>query len=141
MLIFTLTITLSMTLAFSLPEQANSKAKEMMVVSIPILHVESKLDSQEAVIIHLMEKIDNAGYDVYTNLYYDKNRNIQKAFIKIFNVDELNKNQLEVIIRHELGHALGLGHTNEKNDLMQPIIDMKHATISLLDLQTLARIY
>ncbi len=141
MLIFTLTVTLSMTPAFSLPEQANSKAKEMMVVPISILHVESKLDSQEAVIIHLMEKIDSAGYDVYTNLYYDKNWNIQKAFIKIFNADELNKNQLEVIIRHELGHVLGLGHTNEKNDLMQPIIDMKHATISLLDLQTLARIY
>lgn len=35
MLIFTLTVTLSMTPAFSLPEQANSKAKGMTVVSIP----------------------------------------------------------------------------------------------------------
>lgn len=116
-----------MTPAFSLPEQANSKAKEMVVVPISILHVESKLDSQEAIIIHLMEKIDNAGYDGHTNLYYDKNWNIQKVFIKIFNADELNENQLEVIIRHELGHVLGLGHTNEKNDLMQPIIDMRYA--------------
>ncbi len=35
MLIFTLAATLSMTPAFSVPEQANSKAKEMTVVSIP----------------------------------------------------------------------------------------------------------
>lgn len=110
-------------------------------ISIPTLHVESKLNSQEAIIIYLMDKIDSDGFDGYTNLYYDRNGNIQKAFIKIFNVDELNENQLEVIVRHELGHALGLGHTTEKNDLMRPIIDMKYAAISLLDLQTLARIY
>jgi len=35
MLIFTLAATLSITPAFSIPEQANSKAKEMTVVSIP----------------------------------------------------------------------------------------------------------
>ncbi len=110
-------------------------------VTIPILQVQSKLDSQDAIIIYLMEKIDINGYDGYTNLHYDKNGNIEKAFVKIFNVDELNENQLKAIVRHELGHALGLGHTNEKNDLMQSIIDMKHTAISLLDLQALARIY
>ena len=110
-------------------------------VTIPTLHVQSKLKSQESIIIYLMDKIDSGGYDGYTNLYYDKNGDIQKAFIKIFNVDELNEKQLEAIIRHELGHALGLGHTNEKNDLMQPIIDMRHTAISLLDLQAFVRIY
>lgn len=110
-------------------------------VTIPTLHVQSKLESQDAIIIYLMDKIDIDGYDGYTNLYYDKNGNIEKAFVKIFNVDELNENQLKTIVRHELGHALGLGHTNEKNDLMQSIIDMRHTGISLLNLQTLARIY
>lgn len=110
-------------------------------VTIPTLHVQSKLDSQDTIIIYLMDKIDTSGYDGYTNLYYDKNGNIEKAFVKIFNVDELNENQLKTIVRHELGHALGLGHTNEKNDLMQPIIDMRYTAISLLDLQALARIY
>lgn len=110
-------------------------------VTIPTLHVQSKLDSQDTIIIYLMDKIDTSGYDGYTNLYYDENGNIEKAFVKIFNVDELNENQLKTIVRHELGHALGLGHTNEKNDLMQSIIDMRHTAISLLDLQALARIY
>jgi len=110
-------------------------------VTIPTLHVQSKLDSQDTIIIYLMDKIDTSGYDGYTNLYYDENGNIEKAFVKIFNVDELNENQLKTIVRHEIGHALGLGHTNEKNDLMQSIIDMRHTAISLLDLQALARIY
>ena len=110
-------------------------------VTIPTLHVQSKLDSQDTIIIYLMDKIDTNGYDGYTNLYYDENGNIEKAFVKIFNVDELNENQLKTIVRHEIGHALGLGHTNEKNDLMQSIIDMRHTAISLLDLQALARIY
>lgn len=35
MLIFTLAATLSITPAFSVPEQASSKAKDMAVVSIP----------------------------------------------------------------------------------------------------------
>ncbi|MBS3922109.1 MAG: matrixin family metalloprotease [Nitrosarchaeum sp.] len=110
-------------------------------VTIPTLHVQSKLDTQDSIIIYLMDKIDNEGYDGYTNLHYDKNGNIKKAFVKIFNVNELNENQLKTIVRHELGHALGLGHTNEKNDLMQPIIDMRYTAISLLDLQALVRIY
>ena len=88
-----------------------------------------------------MEKTNSEGYDGYTNLFYDQNGKIQKALVKIYNVDELDDIQLKSIIRHELGHALGLGHTDAKNDLMQSIINMNHNTISLLDLQALARIY
>lgn len=110
-------------------------------VIVPTLQVQYRLDSPEAITIYLMEKTSSEGYDGYTNLFYDKNGKIQKAFVKIYNVDELNEIQLESIIRHELGHALGLGHTDAKNDLMQSIIDMNHNAISLLDLQALARIY
>jgi len=110
-------------------------------VEVPTLQVQYKLDSSEAIIIYLMDKTSNEGHDGYTNLFYDQNGKIQKAFIKIYNVDELNNIQLKIIIRHELGHALGLGHTNSKNDLMQSIIDMNYNAISLLDLLALAHIY
>ena len=110
-------------------------------VEVPTLQVQYKLNSSEAIIIYLMDKTINEGHDGYTNLFYDQNGKIQKAFIKIYNVDELNNIQLKIIIRHELGHALGLGHTNSKNDLMQSIIDMNYNAISLLDLQALAHIY
>lgn len=110
-------------------------------VKIPTLQVQYKLDSSEAVIIYLMDKTSNDEHDGYTNLFYDQNGKIKKVFIKIYNVDELSNKQLKLIIRHELGHALGLGHTNSKNDLMQSIIDMNYNAISLLDLQALAHIY
>ncbi|MFQ5475432.1 MAG: M57 family metalloprotease [Nitrosopumilus sp.] len=110
-------------------------------VKVPTLQVQYKLDYKEAITIYLMDKTSNQGYDGYTNLFYDENGKIKKAFVKIYNVDELSKRQLESIIRHELGHALGLGHTDAKNDLMQSIINMNHNLISLLDLQALARIY
>jgi len=110
-------------------------------VEVPTLQVQYKLNSSEAIIIYLMDKTSNEGHDGYTNLFYDQNGKIQKAFIKIYNVDELSNIQLKIIIRHELGHALGLGHTNSKNDLMQSIIDMNYNAISLLDLQALAHIY
>jgi len=110
-------------------------------VEIPTLQVQYTLNTTEAITIHLMDKVSNEGYDGYTNLFYGQNGKIQKAFIKIYNVDELNNIQLKIIIRHELGHALGLGHTNSKNDLMQSVIDMNYNAISLLDLKALAHIY
>jgi len=88
-----------------------------------------------------MDKTSKEGYDGYTNLFYDQNGKIKKAFIKIYNADKLKNSELELIIRPELGHALGLGHTTAKNDLMEPIINTYFNTISLLDLQTLAHIY
>jgi len=110
-------------------------------VKVPTLQVQYTINSTEAIIIHLMDKTSKEGYDGYTNLFYGQNGKIQKAFIKIYNVDELNNIQLKIIIRHELGHALGLGHTNSKNDLMQSIIDMNYNAISLLDLKALALLY
>ena len=110
-------------------------------VEVPTLQVQYKLDSTEVIIIYLMDKTSSDGYDGYTNLFYDQNGKIQKVFIRIYNVDELSNKQLKLIIRHELGHALGLGHTNSKNDLMQSIINMNYNAISLLDLLALAHIY
>lgn len=108
---------------------------------IPTLHVEYTLKNKESITIYLMEQISPEGYDGFTHLFYDQNGKINKAFIKIYNADELNNRQLESIIRHELGHALGLGHTNVKNDLMNPIINTYFNSISFLDLTALLHIY
>ncbi len=110
-------------------------------VKIPTLQVQYKLKSTEAITIYLMDKTSKEGHDGYTNLFYDQNGKIQRAFIIIYNVDELDNIELKLIIRHEIGHALGLGHTNSKNDLMQSIINMNYNAISLLDLLALAHIY
>lgn len=110
-------------------------------VKVPTLEIQHKLEGTEAIIIHLTSRTNAAGFNGYTNLFYDTNGNIQKAMVTIYNTDELNKTQLESIIRHEIGHALGLGHTNVENDLMQSTINMNFNAISLLDLQALAYIY
>jgi len=110
-------------------------------VNVPTLEIQHKLDRTEAITIFLKDKPSQNNFNGYTNLFYDKNGKIQRALVTIYNTDELNKTELESIIRHELGHALGLGHTNVENDLMQPKINMNFNAISLLDLQALANIY
>jgi len=117
------------------------EVSESFGVKIPTLQVQYKLNSAEAITIYLMDKPSNKGHDGYTNLFYDQNGEIEKVLIKIYNVDELSSKQLKIIIRHELGHALGLGHTNSKSDLMQSIIDINFNAISWLDLKALAHIY
>ena len=99
------------------------------------------MDRTEAITIFLKDKPNQNGYNGYTNLFYDENGKIQRALVTIYDTDELNKIQLESIIRHEIGHALGLGHTSVENDLMQEKININYNAISLLDLQALARIY
>lgn len=110
-------------------------------VKVPLLELQQKLESTKAITIYLMDRSSGNRHNGYTELFYDENKNIQKAFVKIYNADELNRKQLESIIRHELGHALGLGHTDKKNDLMNSIINLKYNTISLLDLHALAKKY
>ena len=110
-------------------------------VKIPKLEIKHNLDSTESITIYLMEKTSKEGFNGYTDLFYDANGDIQKAFVKIYNTDELDNMQLESIIRHELGHALGLSHTNAKNDLMQPVINMNFNAISVLDLLALVSVY
>ncbi|MFB5635800.1 MAG: matrixin family metalloprotease [Nitrosopumilus sp.] len=117
------------------------EASKAFDVKIPTLEIRHTLDKSESIVIYLMGKGNKDGFDGYTNLYYNGDKEIEKAIISIYNADELNKKQIESIVRHELGHALGLSHTTAKEDLMRPTIDMNHSLISLLDLVALAHMY
>lgn len=110
-------------------------------VKVPSLEIQQTIEKTSVITVYLSSKTNSQGFDGYTNLFYDTNGDIQKALVTIYNADELNKSQLESITRHELGHALGLGHTNAENDLMRANIDMNFSAISLLDLHALAHIY
>jgi hypothetical protein len=66
-------------------------------------------------------KSDVAGR---TNFYGDK------TIITIYEVDEYTPNSLKTILRHELGHAFGLGHTTADEELMYPVINQYYPYIS-----------
>ena len=48
---------------------------------------------------------------------------------------------LETIVRHELGHALGLAHSTAPEDLMYPTIETNFPYISECDVDAIERLY
>jgi len=64
---------------------------------------------------------------------YDTNRNneIESSKIQIsllkFGNDLVTEGEVKATIIHEIGHAFGLGHSDNKKDIMYPYIDPKHS--------------
>jgi hypothetical protein len=61
--------------------------------------------------------------------------------ITIYDADDKGIEVISSILRHEIGHALGLDHTERFNDLMSPTIIFNMKTISNHNVDTLYTIY
>lgn len=82
------------------------------------------------------------GYSGYTKSIADDSQNqILKSTITIYDVGSLNDGQFEAILRHELGHALGLGHSTAPEELMAPTIVTFYPYISDCTVNTLSNLY
>ena len=92
------------------------------------------------VIITLSNLRDGDGYTGYTKSVVDGNE-ILKSFITIYDVTNLTDEQLGTIVRHEFGHALGLGHSTAPEDLMAPNIDMTVPYISECNTNAIRDLY
>lgn len=92
------------------------------------------------VIITLSNLRDGDGYTGYTKSVVDGNE-ILKSFITIYDVTNLTDEQLGTILRHEFGHALGLGHSTAPEDLMAPNIDMTVPYISECNINAVRDLY
>lgn len=89
--------------------------------------------------IILTNDINPDGYSGYTKSLVDGNE-ILKSKITIYKANKLDVLDLEAIMRHEFGHAMGLGHSTASEDLMSPILP-DYPYISGCDIDTLKGLY
>jgi len=92
------------------------------------------------VIINLSNLENEDGYTGYTKSDTDGNQ-ILKSTITIYNVDSLSSQQLSAITRHEFGHAMGLGHSTDPQDLMHATIQTNYPFISECDISAISSLY
>lgn len=92
------------------------------------------------IIITLSNLRDGDGYTGYTKSVVDGNE-ILKSFITIYDVNNLSSEELGTIVRHEFGHAIGLGHSTAPEDLMAPNIDMTIPYISECNVDAIVELY
>jgi len=118
---------------------AISFISDQMGTDIPQLNiVDDKKQSQ--IMVFLTQNPGPKNTDGFTK-YKTNDSSIERVFVILYDVDSLEKSELEMIARHELGHAIGLGHTTNPFDMMYPVIDVQYSLISMFDLEALSQIY
>jgi hypothetical protein len=112
-------------------------------LSIPLHFHSAVTDTEDGhIVIRLSHLKDGDGYSGYTRLFVDEqNHQILKAVVTIYDVGSLSDEKLAAILRHELGHALGLAHSTDPDSLMYPEIVTQYPYISDCILRALIDLY
>lgn len=97
-------------------------------------------NGEEDILVTLSTVKSADGYSGVTRTIVNGNQ-ILKAFITIYDSNKLTDDQLESIVRQELGHALGLPYTDNSQDLMNESIMTSHSYITECDLNALQEVY
>ena len=112
------------------------------------LFIPTKFDVTESasgagdITIRLSTDRSGDAYSGWTKSIADETQNqILKSEITIFDVDNLTDNQLTTIMRHEFGHALGLAHSTDPEDLMAPTVTTEFPYISECDVDAIVGLY
>jgi hypothetical protein len=106
--------------ALSVWEEADSRIK--------FKYVSNTRDADIVIIFeeNLVDKYDD-NYLGITDYKLRGDKKIQKSFIEIglmkFNNEPVSDGEVKATIIHELGHALGLGHSDNEIDIMFPFIN------------------
>ncbi|MGC1426587.1 MAG: matrixin family metalloprotease [Nitrosotalea sp.] len=97
--------------------------------------------TEEGDITITLSNLENPdGYHGYTKTITD-GQEILKSSITIYDVDRLSPERLGTIVRHEFGHALGLGHSTVQEDLMHYVIETDFPFISNCDTKAVMKLY
>jgi len=91
-------------------------------------------------------KLENAvnpdGFSGWTSSIVDEiNNQILKSDITIYQTRDYSDNQLAAVVRHEVGHALGLAHSTAPEDLMAPTMTTEFPYISPCDIAAITSLY
>ncbi len=92
------------------------------------------------VTIVLSDLQDPDGYSGYTKTITDGQETL-KAAITIYDVNNISTERLGAIVRHEFGHALGLGHSSDEDDLMHYVIETNFPFVSDCDMNAIKNLY
>ena len=90
--------------------------------------------------IEFLSLSDPDGYSGYTKSVTDQGE-ILKSHIKIYDVNSISNEQLSTIFMHEFGHALGLAHSTDPEDLMYPVFETNFPYISECMIDGISRLY
>lgn len=94
------------------------------------------------IVIELTKQRNGDGFSAFTkSIIDDENHQILKSSITIYEIDEISNDHLATVIRHEMGHALGLSHSTAPEDLMYPIIFESDEYISKCDIAAIKALY
>ena len=99
---------------------------------------DSSTNGDIAVILSTLESPD--GYSGFTRSTVENNQ-ILKSTITIYKADQLSSAELETIVRHEFGHAVGLIHSSDPSDLMHSTIETNYPFISNCDVSAITHLY
>jgi len=92
--------------------------------------------------IKLENAINPDGFSGWTSSIVDEiNNQILKSDITIYQTNDYSDNQLSAVVRHEVGHALGLAHSTAPEDLMAPTMTTEFPYISPCDIAAVTSLY
>ncbi len=92
------------------------------------------------IIIQFEKELNSNGFTGYTRTILQDDEIIM-SYIKIYDTDNLSISDLTTIVRHEFGHALGLGHSTDVEDLMASNIITSVPYISECNVSDIQNLY
>ena len=106
------------------------------------IQVIKSTEGEGNITILLTDEVNGDGYSGFTKSIADETQNqILKSEITIFDASSITNADLEKLLRHEFGHAIGLAHSSAIEDLMYPTIEMEYPYISQCDLSAIESLY